>query len=332
MLAVCPCSHNEYDVWGNPTSPGMLLNNDNGVFIIARFTGHQYDTVIDVYFAEARFLDAKNRQWLSSDPMKDGLNWYQYVGSNPATFVDPWGLERIVISGGYYGNNPGYQYEFIDSALKEIISYRGKEKSTLLIASVGVTKEDINRISKLANTYNFNVIYFTNAKELNDYINNGSNNDRADDPITRLLVFSHGYAGSIEFGHGVGLSAQDKESLSWTIDIIKLLDPTAFKNAYFAFFSCNTGTEKGGISFAQEWSNITGGITRAVIGPTWYGNINSPVWWNIDGWITHRSVRDLGGGYSLPYPAFSPPRLGDGGKWVTFFPETHVFPDILPSR
>ena len=70
----------EYDVWGNPTSPGMLLNNDNGVFIIARFTGHQYDFVLDVYFAQARFYDAKNRQWLSSDPMKDGLNWYQYVG------------------------------------------------------------------------------------------------------------------------------------------------------------------------------------------------------------------------------------------------------------
>jgi len=24
----------EYDVWGNPTSPNMLLNNDNGVFIL----------------------------------------------------------------------------------------------------------------------------------------------------------------------------------------------------------------------------------------------------------------------------------------------------------
>jgi len=70
----------------------MLLNNDNGVFIIARFTGHQYDTVIDVYFAQARFYDAKNRQWMSSDPMKDGLNWYLYVGANPATWVDPWGL------------------------------------------------------------------------------------------------------------------------------------------------------------------------------------------------------------------------------------------------
>jgi len=70
----------------------MLLNNDNGVFITAIFTGHIYDTVLDIYFAEARFYDAKNRQWLSSDPMKDGLNWYLYVGANPATFVDSTGL------------------------------------------------------------------------------------------------------------------------------------------------------------------------------------------------------------------------------------------------
>ena len=87
----------EYDVWGNPTSPNMLLNNDNGVFITAIFTGHIYDTVLDIYFAEARFLDAKNRQWLSSDPMKDGLNWYLYVGANPATFVDPWGLKVYLL-------------------------------------------------------------------------------------------------------------------------------------------------------------------------------------------------------------------------------------------
>ena len=91
----------EYDVWGNPTSPNMLLNNDNGVFITAIFTGHIYDTVLDIYFAEARFLDAKNRQWLSSDPMKDGLNWYQYVGSNPATYTDPWGLWKSDVHYSY---------------------------------------------------------------------------------------------------------------------------------------------------------------------------------------------------------------------------------------
>ncbi len=79
----------EYDVWGAVTSPSKLTNNDNGNFAAAVFTGHPYDTVLDIYFAEARFYDAKYRQWMSSDPIKSGLNWYLYVEANPATFFDP---------------------------------------------------------------------------------------------------------------------------------------------------------------------------------------------------------------------------------------------------
>ena len=67
--------------------------------MFAQYTHHIYDTVLDIYFAEARFYDAKYRQWMSSDPMKDGLNWYQYVGANPVTYQDPWGLLTVLING-----------------------------------------------------------------------------------------------------------------------------------------------------------------------------------------------------------------------------------------
>ena len=36
--------------------------------------------------------DATNRTWLAMDPIKDGLNWYQYASSNPTTNWDPTGL------------------------------------------------------------------------------------------------------------------------------------------------------------------------------------------------------------------------------------------------
>ena len=85
----------EYDVWGAVTSPSKLNNNDNGNFAAAVFTGHPYDTVLDIYFAEARFYDAKHRQWMSVDPIKSGLNWYLYVEGNPATFFDPNGMMSI---------------------------------------------------------------------------------------------------------------------------------------------------------------------------------------------------------------------------------------------
>jgi hypothetical protein len=51
----------EYDVWGVVTSPSMLVNNDNGNFAAAVFTGHPYDTVLDIYFAEPRACFKTNK-------------------------------------------------------------------------------------------------------------------------------------------------------------------------------------------------------------------------------------------------------------------------------
>ena len=81
----------EYDAWGQPVSPNKLVNNDHGNYVFATFTGHIYDTTLDIYFAEARFYDAANRQWLAMDPVKDGLNWYRYTDDNPTTYWDPYG-------------------------------------------------------------------------------------------------------------------------------------------------------------------------------------------------------------------------------------------------
>ena len=81
-----------YDAWGMPVSPNKLLNNDHGNYVYATYTGHIFDTTLDIYFAEARFYDAQTRTWLAMDPIKDGGNWYQYCFSNPVTFVDWLGL------------------------------------------------------------------------------------------------------------------------------------------------------------------------------------------------------------------------------------------------
>ena len=88
----------QYDAWGQPVSPNKLVNNDHGNYVFATFTGHIYDTTLDVYFAEARFYDATTRTWMAMDPIKSGLNWYQYCGSNPTTYWDPTGLLFMMIS------------------------------------------------------------------------------------------------------------------------------------------------------------------------------------------------------------------------------------------
>ena len=81
-----------YDAWGMPESPNKLLNNDHGNYVYATYTGHIFDTTLDIYFCEARFYDANTRTWLAMDPIKDGDNWYQYCYSNPLRYWDPTGL------------------------------------------------------------------------------------------------------------------------------------------------------------------------------------------------------------------------------------------------
>jgi RHS repeat-associated protein len=133
----------EYDVWGNPTSPSMLLNNDNGVFIFAKFTGHVYDTVLDIYFAQARFYDAKNRQWLNSDPMKDGLNWYVYVGGNPVSFVDPWGLVPVTLIDYARAMGATVNEYTKDGEAYAKITYGGINKNYIVNSGI-MDDEDIN--------------------------------------------------------------------------------------------------------------------------------------------------------------------------------------------
>ncbi len=122
----------EYDVWGAVTSPSKLTNNDNGNFAAANFTGHPYDTVLDIYFAEARFYDAKHRQWMASDPIKSGLNWYLYVEGNPATYWDPTGLE-------YYDKNGA----IIPVQLDDLAGYVGNTQVHMIMDPQGALYGDL---------------------------------------------------------------------------------------------------------------------------------------------------------------------------------------------
>lgn len=79
----------EYKLWGEPEVSEDILK-DKAVDIY--FTGHPYDAMTGMYFAEARFYDPDTRSFISIDPAKDGVNWYQYCGANPATYWDPTGL------------------------------------------------------------------------------------------------------------------------------------------------------------------------------------------------------------------------------------------------
>ncbi len=154
----------QYDAWGQPVSPNKLVNNDHGNYVFATFTGHIYDTTLDIYFAEARFYDATNRTWLAMDPIKDGLNWYQYCLSNPTTNWDPTGLAP-----GYFNiyNGCSMQPIVIDWGSEYILSnvYQYQENYNLIFFTIAVGNRNTFTLLRQGDTSNPLTIYFNQRSD-----------------------------------------------------------------------------------------------------------------------------------------------------------------------
>jgi RHS repeat-associated protein len=54
----------QYDAWGSPS----------GNLEFASYTGHRYDEILGVYFAQARMYDAADKRFLASDPIWNAYN------------------------------------------------------------------------------------------------------------------------------------------------------------------------------------------------------------------------------------------------------------------
>ena len=127
----------QYDAWSQPVSPNKLVNNDHGNYVFAIFTGHIYDTTLDIYFAEARFYDATNRTWLAMDPIKDGLNWYQYTYSNPIVYYDPDGKLPTVVIGGLVGAAVGGVGTLVENMVFRGLTWEESWQNTLANTAIG---------------------------------------------------------------------------------------------------------------------------------------------------------------------------------------------------
>ncbi len=117
-----------YDAFGGEYTPDA---NDTNYF---RYCGQYFDTESGTYYLRARYYDPALGRFTSEDPANAGLNWYTYCNCNPISYIDPFGLDAILL----YDNdgmgdtalllqyNGGWYYFFF-GADAVIWTYIGKE-------------------------------------------------------------------------------------------------------------------------------------------------------------------------------------------------------------
>ena len=266
----------DYDAFGNEKNADP---NDTNLF---RYCGEYFDKETGTIYLRARYYDPAIGRFITedsywgkdSDPLS--LNLYTYCYNNGVNYFDPSGHEYIVVSGGRYSNDSkDFKYNFIEPAIKELRELReldSKENITWVISMAGWSNTDREHFIYVAKDIGVDVKFIHYASDLTDYINCKDGSNRSNDKITKFFVFSHGLPGSIELGY----SQDNASNYSISMDDIDSIDSNAFNNPYSWFGSCRTGTDVNGqnYSFAQKWVNQVGGTTRAIVGRSWYGDMN----------------------------------------------------------
>ena len=76
----------EYDVFGGIYKGNSPYGLETG------YTGKPYDSITGLSDYGFRDYSPKYARFITEDPIRDGENWFAYVGNNPVNWVDPWGL------------------------------------------------------------------------------------------------------------------------------------------------------------------------------------------------------------------------------------------------
>ena len=82
----------EYDAFGNERNPEK---GDENPF---RYCGEYLDLETSTYYLRARSYRPATGRFTQEDMARAGLNWYTYCGNNPIAFIDPLGLDAILIN------------------------------------------------------------------------------------------------------------------------------------------------------------------------------------------------------------------------------------------
>ena len=81
-----------YDAFGVEHNPDPYDTNP------FRYCGEYWDVETGTYYLRARYYVPGTGRFMTEDPIMDGLNWYTYCGGNPVMYMDPWGLDAILVN------------------------------------------------------------------------------------------------------------------------------------------------------------------------------------------------------------------------------------------
>ncbi|MFA7327862.1 MAG: RHS repeat-associated core domain-containing protein, partial [Candidatus Kapaibacterium sp.] len=216
--------------------------------------------------------DTENGRWWSRDPKETNFvsdSPYIMVGSNPISYIDPDGLEKVGVVGGPDDVNAN-ENNFYDTGLLQFDNYLDDteetgEKVTMIFFNSSDNKKEISQaFSNVAgDRKNYDLIFVNTAQELTTYLNHGTvaplkDNPRLKDPITSLSFFGHGRNSTFEPGYSNPFSSTTSQI--WGINEAGKLKSSAFdKNACVYLFSCRAAENGDGLSInlAQKIFNVT---------------------------------------------------------------------------
>ena len=141
-----------YDAFGNELNP---LSTDTNPF---RYCAEYFDVESGQIYLRNRYYQPVTGRFTQIDPIKDGLNWYAYCSNNPVAFVDPNGLDAIILTSDDSAKGAGHTSALYQNEYGEwYYTYWGDEA----VAVVYIPKtylRDGKLISSVDSLDNFNYV------------------------------------------------------------------------------------------------------------------------------------------------------------------------------
>ena len=112
-----------YDSFGN------IIDSTEGIENPYTFTGREWEPSLGLYYYRNRWYDPTIGRFISEDPIgfAGGINFYAYVGNNPGSFIDPWGLQQFNV-GSFVGGLQDAKDDWEIDMFKIKIDFKGSRR------------------------------------------------------------------------------------------------------------------------------------------------------------------------------------------------------------